>query len=181
MIKNFYNSTDEELLLALADGHAQALDLLYQRHSGRVLSYSKKKGLSAEQAEDVLQIVFLQLYRKKHLYNPKYRALAWIYVISRSEVKDYRNREIKNHDSWDESLSQTNDFTPTLEVSQEADHLLAHLKDKEQEILKMRFLSEMEYGEIAEILQEKESNIRQIVSRSLRSLKKIAIGKGGNS
>ncbi|MGE5085757.1 MAG: RNA polymerase sigma factor [Bacillota bacterium] len=172
MKNNLQNLSDEDLLLALADGEEAALDILYSRHSGRVLAYCLKRGLSGEQADDVLQIVFLQLYRKKHLYDPKHQALAWIYVITRSELKDYRNREIKNFLEWDDSLSQSTEMAPTLESKDESAALLEELKPREQEILKLRYLDELEYDEIAKRLNESTSNIRQIVSRSLKFLRR---------
>ncbi|WII71801.1 sigma-70 family RNA polymerase sigma factor [Bdellovibrio sp. 22V] len=168
---NFQTLSDEELLLKLAGGDFKALDDLYLRHSARILSYSLKRGLSRERAEDLLQIVFLQLHRKKHLYDPRHSALAWIYVITRSELKDYKNREIKDFSEWDDSLSQTEPSHPINEAKEEASALLKELKPREQEVMKLRYLDELEYNEIAEILKESESNIRQIVSRSLRLLR----------
>lgn len=162
---------DEELLMKLAEGERKALDLLFLRHSGKVLAYALKRGLPQDRAEDVLQIVFLQLYRKKHLYDPKHSALAWLYVITRSELKDYRNREIKDFLEWEESLSQTEPPSPINEEKAEAESLLKDLKPREQEVLRLRYLDEMEYNEIAALLNESESNIRQIVSRSLKFLR----------
>lgn len=172
MKNNLQDHSDEDLLIALADGNEAALDILYSRHSGRVLAYCLKRGLSSEQADDVLQIVFLQVYRKKHLYDPKHKGLAWIYVITRSELKDYRNREIKDFLEWDDSLSQSTEMAPTLESKDESAALLEELKPREQEILKLRYLDELEYEEIAERLNESTSNIRQIVSRSLKFLRR---------
>lgn len=169
----FQKATDEELLLSLAQGEPNALDQLYFRHSGRILSYSTRRGLSQERSEDLLQIVFLQLYRKKHLYDPRHSALAWIYVITRSELKDYRNREIKDDSEWNDSLSQTEGTAPILEAKDEAQALLSELKPREKEVIKLRYLDELEYNEIAEILKESESNIRQIVSRSLRLMRGV--------
>ena len=180
MTKKLQDQSDEELLVSLADGDAKALDRLYLKHSGRVLAYAKKRGLSDERADDVLQIVFLQLYRKKHLYDPKYAALSWIFVITRSELKDYRNREVKDFQEFDDSMSQSTDVTPSIEAKDEAQGLLSELRERDQEIVKMRYLDEMEYSEIANKLNESESNIRQIVSRSVRMLKGLAGNRGGN-
>ncbi|WP_413561370.1 RNA polymerase sigma factor [Bdellovibrio sp. HCB209] len=171
MEKRLIDQTDEELLISLAEGEAQALDYLYSRHSGRVLSYAKKRGLTAEQADDVLQIVFMQLFRKKHLYDPKHQALAWIYVITRSELKDYRNRENKNHFEWDDKLSQTDDSAPMIEHEEEAESLLRELKPREQEALRLRYLDELEYDEMARRMKTSDSNIRQLVSRALKALR----------
>ena len=171
MSKDLQNLSDENLLLQLAEGEVKALDILYLRHSARVLTYSLKRGLSKEQAEDVLQIVFMQLHRKKHLYDPQHAALAWLFVITRSELKDYRNRELKDFSEWSDSLSQTTGSAPIIEVQDEAQALLKELRPREQEIMKLRYLDELEYEEIAAVLKESESNIRQIVSRSLRLLR----------
>jgi len=171
MKNNLQDLSDEDLLIALAEGEEAALDILYIRHSGRVLSYALKRGLAKDRAEDLLQIVFMQVFRKKHLYSPEHKALAWIYVITRSELKDYRNREIKDFVEWEESLSQTEDNPPILEGKDEAEHLLGKLKPKEQEVLRLKYLEELEYDEIAARLQETESNLRQIVSRSLKFLR----------
>lgn len=173
MTNKILESSDEDLLISLAQGTTKALDSLYMRHSGRILKYALRRGLSQERSEDLLQIVFLQLYRKKHLYNPRYSALAWIYVITRSELKDYKNREIKDYTEWNDSLSQTEGESPKVEAKDEAQALLSELKPREQEIVKLRFLDELEYNEIAEILKESESNIRQIVSRSLKLMRTI--------
>ncbi len=171
MSKDLQNLSDESLLLKLAEGEVKALDILYLRHSGRVLAYSLKRGLSKEQAEDVLQIVFMQLHRKKHLYDPQHAALAWLFVITRSELKDYRNRELKDFTEWSDSLSQNEGSTPIIDVRDEASALLRELRPREQEVMKLRYLDELEYEEIAAVLKESESNIRQIVSRSLRMLR----------
>lgn len=173
MNTSLHNCTDEELLLSLAGGETQALDLIYARHSGRILSYSLRRGLSQERSEDLLQIVFMQLFRKKHLYLPHHAALAWIYVITRSELKDYRKREIKDTSELHNSLSQSEGDAPIIEARSEAQALLSELKPREQEVMKLRFLEELEYNEIATILKESESNIRQIVSRSLRFLRDL--------
>ncbi|MFS4461083.1 RNA polymerase sigma factor [Bdellovibrio sp. HCB2-146] len=174
-MKKLEDHSDEELLNLLADGDPKALDVLYLRHSGRVLSYALKRGLTRDQSEDLLQIVFMQVYRKKHLYNAKYSALAWIYVISRSELKDYRNRELKNFAELPLDLSQNDDLTP---IKEETEELLGQLKGREQEVIRLRYLDELEYKEIAEVLNESESNIRQIVSRSLKFLKGLSAKKG---
>lgn len=163
--------TDEELLLRLAEGDTEALDYLYLRHSGRVLNYCLRRGLPQERSEDVLQIVFLQLHRKKHLYDPRHSALAWIYVITRSELKDYRNRELKEFSQLEDSLSQIEGEAPKIEARDETEVLLGELKPRDQEVMRLRYLEEMEYDEIANLLKESESNIRQIVSRSLRVLR----------
>ena len=92
-----------------------------------------------------------------------------LFVITRSELKDYRNRELKDFTEWSDSLSQNEGSTPIIDVRDEASALLRELRPREQEVMKLRYLDELEYEEIAAVLKESESNIRQIVSRSAAS------------
>jgi RNA polymerase sigma-70 factor (ECF subfamily) len=168
---------DQDLLLSLAQGDDSALDHFFKRHSNKVYNYALKRGLNGEQAQDLVQIVFMQIYRKRSQYNPKYAALAWLYVISRSELKDYRLRELKDFAEFDDSVSQAPSQAPNIEQSQEVSHIMADLSEKERQIVEDRYINELEYEEIAKKLNESESNIRQIVSRSLRFLRKKHAGK----
>jgi RNA polymerase sigma-70 factor (ECF subfamily) len=175
--QDLQNKTDEELLLALAEGEARALDVLFLRHSGKVLSYSKKRGLSLSQAEDVVQIVFLQLFRKKHLYDSSHKALAWIYVITKSELRDYLKKERQgNFEEFQDEMSQNAGTSPrsadeVLGTRDEASSKLSTLPARDQEVLELRYLDELEYDEIAQRLKLNETSIRQIVSRALKKLK----------
>lgn len=164
--------TDEELLLSLAQGDNSALDLLFKKHSSKVLNYCLKRGLSHEQAQDLVQIVFTQMYRKKTRYNPAHPALAWLYVITKSELKDYRLRELKYFSENEDSLSQDDEVLPNIERRQMVDQFLSALGDKERQIVQDKFITGLDYDEIAQNLNQSESNIRQIVSRSLRFLRK---------
>lgn len=163
---------DRQLLLSLANGEDLALDCFFQRHSGKVSQYALRRKLSSEQADDIVQIVFMQLFRKKHLYDPKHPALAWLYVIARSELKDYSKRETKDFVNFEDSLSQMPSAEPNIEAKSEVFTLMKGLKPKEREAVEMRYLEDLEYDEISQRLNESESNVRQIISRALRFLKK---------
>lgn len=171
MKNNFKNLSDEELLKALAEGELSALDELYLRYSGKVLNYCLRRGLSKERSEDLLQIVFMQLYRKRDLYNDKHSAMAWMFVITKSELRDYKKREVKDFAEWDDSLSQSTNSAPIYDDKEEVETLLKELKPRDQEAVRLRYLDELEYDEIAAILKESESNVRQIISRSVRMLR----------
>ncbi|HEY8272553.1 MAG TPA: sigma-70 family RNA polymerase sigma factor [Pseudobdellovibrionaceae bacterium] len=171
------NKSDQELLLSLAQGNNKALDYLFKRHSNKVYNYALKRKFNTEQAQDLVQIVFMQIYRKRIQYDPHYAALAWIYVITKSELKDYKLRELKNFAEFNESVSQNLGHIPNREYNgfednQEVQYYISGLDEKEKQILQDRYLNELEYEEIAQKLNESESNIRQIVSRSLKFLRK---------
>lgn len=168
--------SDENLLIALAEGgEEEALKEFYQRHSGKVLGYCLKKGFPKESAEEVLQIVFLQLWRKRTNYSPQYKALAWLYTITQSEAKDYLNRDRtqkKVKDSFAEEtrhgLSQRTELAPSIhEVSVSLDAL----SPSQKEVIQKRFFEDQEFSEIAKALGQSEASVRKVISRALQVLR----------
>lgn len=167
--------SDEQLLLDLAQEDRAAMDELYRRHASRVLGYGLKRGLSRERAEEVTQIVFLQLYRKRHLYRDEHPALAWIYVITKSELRDDNARENKGlagRVPFDEkNLSQSAASLPNTDERAEARALLESLPEREREALSARYLRDEDFDEIARRLRTSAGNVRQLVSRALKKLR----------
>lgn len=174
------NASDEELLITMKNGPPESLTpafkCLFDRHSDRVYKFALKKLQKKELAEEVVQVVFWKIFSKRELYLPEHSALAWIYIISKSETKDHRNREAKHQKNLDLAdfayfLSQEDQLHPNLEGKDWVDSVMNSLPDKEKEILQRRLLQDQDYSEIANALGLSEANIRQIVSRTLKSLK----------
>lgn len=164
-LKNAANSTEQ----------SSALELFYRETAQRVFSYCRKKGLSSQDSEDIVQIVYTQIYNKRDKYNPDYSPLAWLFIITKSEAKDYRKKSaiygdyIKDYEIFAE-LSQNMTMNPT--DKQEAKELdLSSLNDKEKAAVDLRYFAEKEFSEIAEALGLTETNVRKIISRAVQKLK----------
>lgn len=152
-----------------------ALELFYRETAHVVFSYCRKKGLSTQDSEDIVQIVYSQIYNKRDKYNPHYSPMAWLFIITKSEAKDYRKKTaiygdyIKDYELFAE-LSQNTVYDPIHK--QEAKQLdLSPLNDKEKAALEQRYFAEKEFSEIAESLGLTETNVRKIISRAIQKLK----------
>lgn len=164
--------TDEQLFIDLAQEDPGALDEIYRRHAARVLGFiMKHRSLSRERAEDVTQIVFMQLYRKRHQYRPEHAALAWVYVVTKSELRDYLARESRHLDKNHSPLSQPEAPTPNWEERDEARALLERLSEKDRDLVERRYLRDQDFDEIARDLGTSPVNVRQLISRALRKLR----------
>lgn len=168
------NLDDRALLKELAGGEKNALEVFYNRHSGKVLNFCLKRGLSVQQAEDICQIVFLQLYRKSKQYNPQFEPLAWLFVISKSEMRDYLKKN-KKEISLESTPRLADSREPVLafENKDEVSELLEHLSERDRKVVQMFYLDELTYSEIARALRVNESTLRKIASRSLQFLSQL--------
>jgi RNA polymerase sigma-70 factor (ECF subfamily) len=91
--------SDTALVSALGDGDQDAMGLLYDRYSPIVYSVALRVLGDAAAAEDVLQEVFMQLWRNPRAFNSSRGALgAWLGVITRNRAIDcLRRRRPETH------------------------------------------------------------------------------------
>jgi RNA polymerase sigma factor (sigma-70 family) len=81
------------LLRRIAAGDGGALEELYRRYSGRVLAFLRQLCRDSEVAEDLLQEVFLGVWRKAATFDASRGDVAgWLFTICRHKWIDNRRR-----------------------------------------------------------------------------------------
>jgi RNA polymerase sigma-70 factor (ECF subfamily) len=88
-------SHDGELIKAVAEGDADALAVLYDRHGTVVFSLCLRMLRDADDAEELLEDVFWQLWRRADQFDPtRGSAVAYLLTLTRSRAIDrLRTRE----------------------------------------------------------------------------------------
>ena len=91
-------STDADLLERVAEGSAEALASLYDRHAGAVYSIAARTIGDATVASDVVQETFLALWDRAELFDPTRGSLrGWLLAIARNRAID-QVRHARRHD-----------------------------------------------------------------------------------
>jgi len=80
--------TDEQLMLAFAQGDAGAFDRLYARHKGTVFRFIARSLPSKADAEDVFQEVWMKAIEARARYEPRAKFTTWIYAIAHNRLVD---------------------------------------------------------------------------------------------
>lgn len=176
MLRN--ETTDEVLLTQYKEGSSEALNMLYRRHSAKILGYLKSKVKGEQLALDIMQETFLKIHRSKHLYNEKLPALPWIFTITYSVMMDSlrkigRSKEVFNHDlsAIAAEEKRADSSAEILETDIKA------LSENQRTALELRFHSEKSFEDIAQILETSPGNVRKLVSRAIGQIRKLS--KGG--
>lgn len=152
-----------------------ALELFYRETAHLVFSYCRKKGLKPQDSEDIVQIVYSQIYNKRAKYNPDYSPMAWLFIITKSEAKDYLKKSaiygdyLKDYELFAD-LSQLTTANPIHQRESRALDL-SPLTDKEKAALEQRYFADKDFHEIADSLGLTEINVRKIISRAIQKLK----------
>ena len=80
---------DAHLVTRIAEGDREAFRLFYERYAGRLLAYVRAIGRQREVAEDVVQEVFLSVWRKAESYRrDRGDVPGWLYTITRNRLVD---------------------------------------------------------------------------------------------
>lgn len=158
--------------------------LLSTRYEEALLRYIKRlSGLNHEDAEDVLQEVFIKTYLNLSSYNPKLKFSSWIYRITHnhtmSELRKRHSRPINYIDPQDlvfikskhDILNETDDKFNVEQIKK----AIYSLKDKYKEVLILRILEEKEYQEIADILKKPIGTVSTLLNRAFKKLNEIII------
>lgn len=82
------DDADRQAMEALSAGRGAGLDDLMERHSPRLLPYLVRMLGDEEDSRDVLQEVFLRVYRHRADFDRRRRFASWLYTIATNLARD---------------------------------------------------------------------------------------------
>lgn len=175
--------SDEELMeLYRKNGDESAFATLYERHAGRVYGYLSHRVPVRHERDEVHQAVFLKFHQARHLYEPEYDVLQWLFVIARTTVTDHLRkgqRAVLTVEDREDGVSRIEGIAAVLPAESDFDlETLCDLSERERSVVQMRVLDELSYQQIAEKLGQSQSNVRQLLSRALKKLRLSLEAKG---
>ncbi len=173
------NLKEKIYFLKLKSGDSEAFGFFYDQYVGQIYRFIMMKVSDVQVAQDLTQDVFLKIWQhfvdQKQMLNFR----AFIFRVARNTVIDYYRQNKQNNVSL-EQAEETPDENVALEkqlsIQLETESLLKvleTLKPEYQEILTLRFVEEMSFDEMAEILQKDKNNIRVTLHRALSKLKQL--------
>ncbi len=175
--------------------HLDEFTSMHNRLYNRVYSYLSFRINDKEEVKDLVQEVFLKAFRTWKKVPDEKIAISYLYVIARSKSIDFfrsaRHKYLgflpgNSHDEFTDTSSNIKDpfdLLPGTEPLPEdifiknensllAVKMLKILEPLERELVSLRFLEEMEYGELSKIYNTTEDNIRKKISRALAKVRK---------
>ncbi len=149
---------------------------VYERHASQVFGFFAYRLPSYEAAEDLTQLTFERALRAWERYDPARGSTAtWLLAIARNLLidnvrADRTGRQLSLDHADHVAASPT---PPRLGLDAELAAGLAHLAHRDRELLALRFGADMTGSQIAELTGLSLSNVQQILSRSLRELRRV--------
>jgi RNA polymerase sigma-70 factor (ECF subfamily) len=182
MPESFLPEITDEDIVARALEQKEAFGELVRRYQEKLSRYIRRLGVfRSEDVEDVLQNVFLSVYRNLNGFDRSLRFSSWIYRITHNEVMSFfRSRQARPEGYViDESEERLTEIQSSLSVEREVEHVLnrdllaaalAKLDPKYRDILVLRFFEEREYAEISDILKLPIGTVGTQINRAKKRL-----------
>ena len=181
----FGGLSDEDLISHLQVGNHDAMDPLFRRYYRIVLSIALRIVRDAGEAEDVMQEVFLEVFRKCHLFDAakgsaKGRILQYAYSRSIDRKQHLTLRKFYDLDVFpNDSVDGREPCCGPVDVQDLilSDRMiciqdgLAGLSDKQRKIIELAYFEGLELKEIAHKTGESVVNVRNSYYRGVRKLR----------
>jgi RNA polymerase sigma-70 factor (ECF subfamily) len=183
-------ASDEQLLAEVRDGAEDALGLLFRRHARTVRNVAYRILRNEAEADDLVQEVFLFIFRKAALYDAgKGRAATWIIHMAYHRAFDRRRYLNSRHFYSSQELDDTSlrladrrEVIPFHELSPEGilgkplmARFNARLTPEQQETIRLYFFEGYALKEIAELTGRSLVNVRNHYYRGLERMRKYVL------
>ncbi len=178
--------TDEEIVKkSLID--IEYFSCLYDQYESRLLRYIKHIALvNKEQAKDILQEAFIKIWQNLNDYDQSLKLSSWIYRIVHNETVSYwRKQKSFGKDRQvplDEALFK--DVSIDFGVNENSEQKETHIHEvlnllplKYKTVLVLKFMENMSYQEISDVLKIPEGTVATWINRA----KKMFIKEASNN
>jgi RNA polymerase sigma-70 factor, ECF subfamily len=164
------------VVTAMRSGDQSAMAELYDRYSGIVYAVALRILADTSAAEDVLQEIFLQLWRNPGAFDAARGSLgAWLAVIARNRAIDSLRRRRPETDIEDVVLSVAPDLASETDRSRAAEKVrgvLGAMPPPQRTVLEMAYFEGMSHSEIATKTGEPLGTIKTRIRAGLIALRK---------
>ena len=171
-IADYIVAEDRQLVEWTLEGDHTAFEYLFNRYRDAIRQLLTQRAGSSDDADDLLQETFIKVYLHLDRYNPAYTFGQWLYTIARNTFIDYVRRR-QDELPIDERFSAPASPAPNPEESvirlqqrSEIEYCLEHLAPRYNRLIRMRFLEEYSYEEIAEKLNLPLGTVKTQIHRA---------------
>ncbi len=177
------NYSDEELVV-LTLKNQDSFALIISRYKDKLFNYIRRiTNIRDEDAEDLLQDIFLKVYLNLNDFDTDLKFSSWIYAIARNQViSQYRKISVRaeGHSTSLEDESARK-LASNINIEKELDNIylkdnvakvLDELPEKYREVLVLKFLEEKNYQEISDIIKKPVGTVGSLMNKAKGEFKK---------
>src|SRR5689334_17080915 len=181
---------DSAVVTAFLGGEERAFSELVTRYQTRLLNFIYRTIGDREKAEDLVQEVFIRVYRHLHRFDRSKKFSTWVYTIASNLAKnELRNRSrnplvlfqaiTKNWQDeerplqFEDEANRPDDLYRKRDVREKVEEAVEQLPEHHRNVFVLRELEGKSYEEIAEITNTNLGTVKSRLNRARNSFAEI--------
>jgi RNA polymerase sigma-70 factor (ECF subfamily) len=167
---------DHTLAGAAAAGDRRALEVLLERHTDRVFALCRRVLLHHEDALDATQEALVAIARGIRRFDGRSAFTTWMYrVATNAALDELRRRRRRPHpvEVLPDPPTTATGVEDPVDARLDVDEALRRIPPEFRVAVVLRDLLDLDYAEIAEILDVPPGTVRSRIARGRRSLRAV--------
>ena len=174
--------SDEEIASLVADNQSYFVWLI-KRYEIKLKAYILRiTNIDMDEADDILQDVFIKVYENINDFDPQLKFSSWIYRIAHNTViSNHRKKQVRPEGNMVEVDDRSlNNIAGEINITKEMDQkllrqnlnmFLDRLDPKYRDVLVLKYFEEKDYHEISDILKKPMGTIATLINRAKKQLR----------
>ncbi|MDD5463834.1 MAG: RNA polymerase sigma factor [Candidatus Moranbacteria bacterium] len=172
--------TDADLI-ELSKKDPEMFGLLMERYQGPLFHYIRRMTqLGSDDVQDLLQEVFIKIYQKLNEYDEVLKFSSWAYRIAHNHIIDYfrktnarpQTNSLEDYE-WEKIVSASIRIEKDImnkDCVEKIKICIEELPLKYKEVLILRFVQDLEYEEIMDVLKKPKGSVATLIARGKEML-----------
>jgi len=170
-------SDESPLWIRYKNGDIDALGVIFRHYFRDIYHYGMKIMSESDVVKDVIQEMFVKLWDKRHSVGKVNNVKSYLLVMLRRELIHYAKSTSYEYSVNNEEFSlSTEDIIIESEENEAMKHMLHNeiqkLTARQREIIFLRFYTNLNYNDIAFVLEMNVQSVRNLLFRSLENIRK---------
>jgi RNA polymerase sigma-70 factor (ECF subfamily) len=175
--KKAEEASDAELVKLALENRDDFLYLV-DRYKERLLNYIRRlTNVSPDDAEDILQDVFIKVYLNLNEFNDDLKFSSWVYRITHNQVISNHRKLRARPEGYSVNIEDAvaRSLAADIDIQAGADlrilkenifRILGKLEEKYREVLVLKFLEEKNYREISDIIKKPQGTVASMLNKA---------------
>lgn len=170
--------TDEQIVSAILNGDKDLYREIIRRYEKKLSHYLLKFLSDRDDMEDILQVVFIKVYKNLYGFDVSKKFSSWIYRIAHNEAVNYLKKRKNGRISLDDVEYKLIDEKADIKgeadrifLKEDIEKVLNEMDIKYKEPLVLFYFENMSYDEISDILRIPKNTVGTLIMRGKNSIK----------
>ncbi len=177
--------SDQELISSFRDevSRPEAFTKLVKKYQERLYWHIRRMVVSHEDTDDVLQNVFIKVWKNLDGFRAESNLYTWLYRIATNETLSWietRKRFASvsmdgNEDYFENKLQAQRDFDPG-KIEWKLQQAIARLPEKQRIVFNLRYYDEMPYDDMSQVLDTSEGALKASYHHAVKKVEEFLVG-----